>query len=175
MQTTTYQPMALCRVCNSRLDERIRTRGRHWNCELADWQHERDTRTVVGSRHLISTAVRWCRCGCGGWVLAAIAEGLTESVDPAIVDEHTELNEMLRGRRSFDVIRIGGRTELMYRDQWRQKTRDYPVALAHNCGHILSLNDPLDVVNEKMRRGKTTTPPQATPAPATGAAQPPPF
>jgi hypothetical protein len=170
MKTT----FTLCRSCGSRLDERLRTRGRHWNCELAGWQIARDERDTLtmGERHLVSTGVRWAHCGCGGWVLVAIAEGIATAVDPAIVDPLTELNELLKGRRSFDLVRIGGRTELMHRDLWRQKTRDYPVTLEHNCGRVVSVNDPIDVW-KKAPREKKPTKSKGSQRPASAA--PPPF
>ncbi len=180
------KPFALCRVCGSRLDERIRTRGRHWNCELPGWLvawDESDTR-AVGDKHLISTGVRWARCGCGSWTLTALSEGLAVAIDPAIVDEVTELMAVIGGRRSFDLIRVSGRTELMYRDQWRQRTRLYSVCLEHPCGRAVSVEDPLDRVKEKLRKGKKAVPAGEKVRPAdlkvmpqseTVAAQPPPF
>lgn len=171
----------MCRGCGSRLDPRIETRGRHWNCELAGWQiarDERDTR-AVGNHHLISTGVRWSRCGCGAWTLVAISEGISVAIDPAIVDEIAELTALINGRRSFDLIRISGRTELMHRDMIRQRNRHYPVCLEHPCGRPVYVDDPLDRVKEKLRKGKKAEPvgQKRRPAPKseTVAAQPPPF
>ena len=170
--------MNLCRVCGSRLDPRIAARGRHWNCELADWQVERDTR-AVGDKHLVSTGVRWHRCGCGTWTLTALSEGLAVAIDPAIVDEVTELIAVLSGRKSFDLIRVSGRTELMHRDEIRQRTRNYPVCLEHSCGHPVFVEDPLDVVQKRIREKKADPTREETRRPApqseTVAAQPPPF
>lgn len=165
--------LKLCRVCGSRLDERIRTRGRHWNCELDGWQIERDTR-VMGDRHLISTGVRWARCRCGAWTLAAISEGEPVAIDPPMVDEVAELTGLLNGRRSFDLIRVSGRTELMRRDTSRQRTREYPVALSHPCGLPVSVDDPID--NWKKKKPTPNTQ-KGRPAQLseTVAAQPPPF
>ncbi len=182
MKTTKNPRFRLCRVCGSRLDPRIETRGRHWNCELAGWQiarDESDTR-VVGDRHLVSTGVRWARCGCGSWTLTALSEGLAVAIDPAIVDEVAELQAVISGRRSFDLIRVSGRTELMYRDEVRQRTRYFPVCVEHPCGRPVSVDDPLERVKEKLRAGKKADAADKQlrrPAPLseTVAAQPPPF
>ncbi len=149
-EVVCMKQLKLCRVCGSRLDSRIRTRGRHWNCELAGWQVARDERDAdsdtltMGSVHLVSTGVRWAHCGCGGWTLAALSEGVPVAVDPPIVDEFAELTALMNGRRSFDLIRVSGRTELVYRDCVRQKNRFFPVTLEHNCGRPAKVDDPLD-------------------------------
>lgn len=168
--------MRLCRVCGSRLDKRIERRGRHWNCELEPWQvarDERDTR-VMGDRHLISTGVRWGRCGCGSQTLVAISEGISVAVDPAVVDEVAELTALINGRRSFDLIRVSGRTELMHRDQVRQRTREFPVCLEHPCLSPVSIDDPID----SWKKKKELPPRPADKGRAssrTVAASPPPF
>src|ERR1051325_9202402 len=143
-------PRALCRVCGSQLDRRIATRGRHWNCEVPEWMVRWDER--VGDRHLISTPARWRKCGCGSLVIVAIAEGIAVAVDPAVVDSVAELNGLMCGRRSFDLITVGSRTEIMYRDVCRQETRNDPVVLEHSdCGHRVPVDDPLDAVKERIR------------------------
>lgn len=149
MKKPSYHSFALCRVCGSRLDNRLTERERHWNCELTEWQIGRDTR-AMGDRHLVSTGVRWSRCGCGRWALVAIAEGVSETVDPGVVSPVEELNGLLNGKQSFDLIRVSGRTELVRRDFIRQQSRDYPVVLSHdNCGHRVFADDPIDSWKKK--------------------------
>lgn len=105
----------------------------------------------MGNQHLISTTARWRECGCGALIIVAISEGITVGVDPAVVDPITELNAVISGRQSFDLINIGSRTEIMHRDQWRQKSRNDPVVLEHNCGRRIEVADPLDIINERIR------------------------
>ncbi len=175
----------LCRVCGSRLDSRIEHRGRHWNCELELWQtakDESDTLTM-GSVHLVSTGVRWAHCGCGGWTLAALSEGVPVAVDPPVVDEIAELTALINGRRSFDLIRVSGRTELVYRDCVRQANRFFPVVLEHNCGRPAKVDDPLDsfvarVKSKAADKKKKGDPDKGKPAASSSekvAAPPPPF
>ncbi len=170
--------MKLCRVCGSRIDPRIETRARHWNCELAGWQIERDTRTV-GDKHLVSTGVRWAHCGCGGWTLAALSEGVPVAVDPPVVDEFAELTALVNSRRSFDLIRVSGRTELVYRDCVRQANRFFPVTLEHNCGRPAKVDDPLDSFVAKAKaKKKKGDPAKGKPVASSSekvAASPPPF
>ncbi len=139
---------ALCRGCGSRLDRRIATRGRHWNCEVPEWMVRWDE--AVGYRHLVSTPAQWRRCGCGELIIAALSEGLAVGVDPALVDSAQEFAALLAGRRSFDLITVGSRTELMHRDLWRQKSRNDPVVLEHGCGRPVEVADPLDVVKSRI-------------------------
>ncbi len=170
------------------MDERIRARGRHWNCELPEWlamwderdagQSDGDTLTM-GSVHLVSTGVRWAHCGCGGWTLAALSEGVPVAVDPPVVDEFAELTALMNSRRSFDLIRVSGRTELVYRDCVRQANRFFPVVLEHNCGRPAKVDDPLDSFIDKVKKKKTKAEPgkgkARVPSSEKVAAPPPPF
>lgn len=167
----------LCRSCGSRLHEFVKQRGRHWNCELPLWMtawDESDTRPM-GQRHLVSTGVRWAHCGCGRWVLVALAEGVSETVEPGVVSPVEELNGLLIGKQSFDLIRVSGRTELMRRDFIRQQSRDFPVVLSHdNCGHRVFADDPIDSWKKK-KSTPAESDSRAVPSPSGAATVPPPF
>jgi hypothetical protein len=120
---------------------------------------------------MISTAVQWRRCGCGVFVGVAYAEGIPTRVEVNEVDPITEFNALVAGRRSFDLIRIGNRTELMHRDLWRMRNRDYPVLLDHNCRQEFAVDDPAD----SWKKRKATADSARKPSPKPGAAVPPPF
>jgi hypothetical protein len=119
---------------------------------------------------MISTAVQWRRCGCGSFIGVAYAEGIPERVEANYVDPTTELNALVTGRRSFDLIRIGKRTELMHRDLWRLRNRDYPVLLGHNCRQAFTVDDPAEAWKKRKAAAQ-----MRKPSPKQGAAVPPPF
>lgn len=131
---------------------------------------------AVGERHLISTAVAWRRCGCGSLVGTAFAEGVPVAVDSGIVDSVEELNNLIAGRSSFDLIPRAGRYELVYRNRWRMADREFPVLLEHHCRHGISITDPA----ESLFRGKGVKSADSAPPPRSGTepgaeSTPPPF
>lgn len=54
-------------------------------------------------------------------------------LDPLPLTETQELAALLTGRITYDLIPIGGHHEIALRDQWRIRTRKYPVLATHQC------------------------------------------
>lgn len=110
---------------------------------------------------MISTGVRFRICGCGARILTALAEGVPVAVDPAVVGPLAEVAGIGAGRLSYDLVRVYGRSELMFRDWSRMGHRDWPVVLSHPCGRIPTIEDPAE--NWKKNRGEKAATRKGTP------------
>lgn len=86
------------------------------------------------SVHLDTGPARRMPClQCRHDVLVALAEGLNVAVDITHLDPVAEITALAAGRRTYNLIRSGKRVELWHRDQWRMRTREYPVLPEHPC------------------------------------------
>ena len=150
-------PRKLCRACGSRLDVRIQHRGRHWNCELPKSLACRDDEELM-ARHMITTSIRLRPCPqCGAPTLVGLDEGMPTAVELAVVSPIEELNALIAGLASYDLVTVAGRTELVYRDTFRMNHREFPVAISHPHRPVAFIPDPADA----WKKGKGTAPPKA--------------
>lgn len=83
----------------------------------------------------VSRRARMATCrGCHQWIVAGLDDepcGLPTSADPTHLDPVQELQFLLTGKHTFDLIY--GPT-LQYRDQFRiGPTRPFPVLPEHDC------------------------------------------
>lgn len=89
------------------------------------------------SDHLIDRPARLTKChGCGRHILAAIDGGLTVAADPGNIPLNAEIAARLAGRSAYDVITIGMRVYLAYRDMFRISVQRGTVVADHGCGAI---------------------------------------
>jgi len=87
------------------------------------------------TEHLISRPAKLKTCPrCGEYTLTAITGGLTTATDPEPLTIDQEIAALLIGKRTFDIITIGHRLYLEWRDIIRVKGgRVYPVVAIHIC------------------------------------------
>jgi hypothetical protein len=95
------------------------------------------------------------RCG------AATVRGLTEPpaawtavTDPIPLGPAEEIQALLSGRMTYDLVTIGRHCELIARDQFRITRRDHPVLATHQCpGPVPWANIPPQRIEEKNDDG----------------------
>ena len=87
------------------------------------------------TEHLISRPAKLKTCPrCGEYTLTAITGGLTTATDPEPLTIEQEIAALLIGKRTFDIITLGHRLYLEWRDIIRVKgNRAYPVVAIHIC------------------------------------------
>ncbi len=96
------------------------------------------SRAVNG--HMVTTAARWLPCPeCRAGVIVGVAEGISTAVDGTPLEPLTEIAALAAGTRTFNFVRTGSRIELWHRDQWRIRSRKYPVLPEHACALAATL------------------------------------
>ncbi|MDN3356061.1 hypothetical protein [Actinomadura sp. DC4] len=89
-------------------------------------------RNPASALHAVLAGCPRCRC----LVIRALDEAVCAfdvRLDPEPLAEIGELNALLAGRMSYDLIPIAGHHEIAARDQWRIRNRKYPVLATHRC------------------------------------------
>ncbi len=85
----------------------------------------------------ISTTARFEPCPkCHALTIRALdnpVAGIDTRLDPTPLDLVAELQARISGRWTYDLIGIGARKEIAFRDQWRIKKRNWPVLPRHQC------------------------------------------
>lgn len=112
------------------------------------------------SAHLVTTPVRCETCrACGDRVYAGLAAGMPAVVDPTRIEgPGAELVWRLAGRASFDLAGMGDRTELVYRDEVRIRSRRYPIHGQHACDYLGRICVGYDPTNPQAQKGRLLMP-----------------
>ncbi|GLY81857.1 hypothetical protein [Actinoallomurus iriomotensis] len=86
------------------------------------------------ARALQAVLVACGRCRCAViHALDAPVCAFEVRLDPEPLTEIEELQALMSGRMTYDLIRVGHHHEIAYRDQWRIRKRKYPVLVTHQC------------------------------------------
>lgn len=73
---------------------------------------------------------------CGSAILAARTRppaAFDVRADPAPLAPAGEILALAAGRMTYDLVKYAGQFELINRDQWRIRRRDWPVVADHKC------------------------------------------
>lgn len=86
----------------------------------------------AGALHAVLAGCPRCHCALIHALDAPVA-ALDVHLDPEPLTEIEELQAVLSGRMTYDLIPVWGHHEIAYRDQWRIRKRKYSVLATHRC------------------------------------------
>lgn len=87
------------------------------------------------TEHSITRPAHLANCTrCGNLVIKAITSGLTTITDPQPLNTNQEIQALMTGQPTFDLVAFGRNVFLEWRDLIRiRASRDYPVVAQHRC------------------------------------------